>query len=423
MFAEITVNGSTKTVALATAAGLNPAGVTRSLIAGQAFELASPAGLDPAQKVDLGKIAARLRALIKTVAGQFVGRNELVEAFTCGLVAGEHTFVLGAPGTAKTAVASALTKGIGGNLFRVLMNQDTTKEGLIGMIDPVALQAGKWTRRWAGIAACDVAVVDEVWKSSGQNANILLDVLEERKVREGDDERCIPLVSALGMSNEVPEDSERQAIYDRFLIRLTVKYMADSQSFERMLTAAAGQTPIQPAASPDELRLLAAAAELLALDPPASVMNTLKSLWKELGQNGRAISDRRWRKTLKLAAAYSLLLGQPFAAPHLAVAKWTLWSEPDEEAEIRNVVLSKVDPAIAEVLNCEALLASLNDAAGKVNPTDMNAKAAILGNIGKLINKAEALKGTTAAAPHLARLETVVEQAAALNMAIIRKVS
>jgi MoxR-like ATPase len=422
MFAEINVNGSIKVVALNTA-GLNPAKITRSLIAGQAVELADSAGLDPAGKINLSQVASRLRSLINCVSAQFVGRDELVEAFTVGLVANEHTFVLGAPGTAKTAVASALTRGIGGNLWRVLMNQDTTKEGLIGMIDPVALQAGRWTRKWAGIATCDVAVVDEVWKSSGQNANILLDVLEERKVREGDDEHAAPLVSALGMSNEIPEDSERQAIYDRFLIRLTVKYMADSQSFERMLTAAAGQTPIQPAASPDELRLLAAAAELLALDPPADVMNTLKSLWKELGQNGRSVSDRRWRKTLKLAAAYSLLRGEPFAAPHLAVAKWTLWSEPDEEAEIRNLVLAKVDPAIAEVLNCEALLASLQEQAGKVNGTDMQAKAGVLGNIGKLINKVEALKATASAQPHLDRLDAVVDQATQLNMTIIRKVN
>lgn len=411
-----------KIVALGTFPGIDPSKVIRTLFSGQAVELSDVTSLDPADQVDLSKVASNLRQLIKLVSGQFVGRDELVEAFTTGLVAGEHTFVLGPPGTAKTAVASGLTKGIGGNLWRIVMNQDVPRDSLLGTIDPQALQGGKWTRRWSSLATCDVAVVDEVWKSSGQNANILLDALEERRVREGDCEHRMNLISALAMSNEVPEDSERQAVYDRFLIRLTVQYIKDVSSFESMLTADAGQTVISQFVTTDELRLMGAAAELLALDPPQDVTNTIKALWRELGQNGRSVSDRRWRKTLKLTMAYSLLMGEVPSARHCSVAKWTLWQDVDEEPEVRKLVMSKTDPLAGEVLNLEAMMADLLKAKDTLNANDLQAKSEITGKAGKLIDKVEKTLSLNGIGTYKDKLDGIKQQAGDLIMTVIRMV-
>lgn len=384
-----------------------PADIARILINGQAVELHTAAGLDPADAVDLTVVAASLRKLAGVVGSQFVEREELIDAFLAGLVANEHTFALSRPGTAKTSVVKVLTKGFSGRVWGTVMNPDLPRDSMVGTIDPAALSGGKWTRRWAGIATADIAIIDEVWKSSAQNANILLDALEERKVREGDDEISIPLISALSMSNEVPEDSDRAAIFDRFLIRLSINYISDSGNFMSMLTAAAGSVPVSAVTTTDHLRLFGAAAEVLALNAPAKVLKTVQALWRDLGQNGRQVSDRRWRRTLKLAAAYSLLKGEAFGPGHLIVGKWTLWQEADDEASIRELILSKTDPMMGEVLSLEALLSDLNNSLGKLDKTDMAAKAELAGKAGKLKGMAVTMLDEPEAGQHTARIEKV----------------
>lgn len=417
MFTEI--NG--KIIALADAQGIDQSKVVRSLSSGRAVELSDSTGLDPQTKVDLSSVSSKIQTLIGTVKSQFIDRDELIEAFALAMFAGEHAFVLGPPGTAKTAVVSALSKGVDVNLWRVLMNQDTTKDGLLGTIDPKALQNGTWTRRWSSLATADIAIIDEVWKSSGQNANIMLDALEERKVREGDSEHCMPLVSALGMSNEVPEDSERRAIYDRFLIRLTVDYVRDLGNFQSMLTADAGQTSIAKTLTTDELRLTAAAAELIALDPPKAVLDIIKALWREIGQNGRSVSDRRWRKTAKLICAYALMCDETPNARHASVARWTLWVDEDEANDIRDLVMSKADPMVSTVLNLRAKFSDMKKAADQIDPADSAAKSEVTGKLGRLSQEVE----KTLAAPGIDRdqLEMMNREIGALIMAIIKRTS
>lgn len=399
---------------------VNLANVSRRLTNGRAVELTTDGGLDPQDKIDLSAVAANLRQLMATVSAQFVERDELIEAFAVGLVAGEHTFALSPPGTAKTSVADLLTQGVNGDVWTILFNQDIPRDSLVGTIDPQALQGGKWTRRWAGLARCDVAVLDEIWKSSGQNANILLSALQERRVYEGDDAVEIPLLSALAMSNEVPEDSERQAIYDRFLIRLSIRYINDAGNFESMLTADAGSQPIPQLVHTGELRLMAAAAEALALDPPQDVIDTIKSLWREIGQNGHGVSDRRWRKTLKLAMAYSLLLDEPASARHVVVAKWTLWSDHDDENEIRKLVMSKCDPVVGVVLNMEAKLADLKKSRHDIDPDDLSAKAELAGKSGKLSDEVDKVMNQNGVSAYAGRLQAVKDGAEALGREVLR---
>jgi MoxR-like ATPase len=410
MFAMFQMNDKVRVVATADHPGLDENKVVRRLASGLMVELADEQGLQGVP-VDLASITASLRDLITQVSSRFEGREELVEAFVTGMVAGEHTCVLGPPGTAKTSVASTLTKAIAGKFWRVLMNPDTTKDSLLGTIDPQALQNGKWTRRWSGLATAEIAVVDEVWKSSGQNANIMLDALEERRVREGDDEAVLPLISVLGMSNEVPEDSERQAIYDRFLIRLTVQYIKDADSFEGMLTSDAGATEVKSTLITDDLRLLSGVAEVMALEPGKDLLNVIKALWKEVGLNGRSVSDRRWKKTVKLACAYALLNQEVPAAHHAMVARWTLWTDLDEEAEIRKLVMSKTDPHAASILNVEAQLADLQRQVEEVDATSLEAKQEVAAKAGKLVKKANELINAPGIEKYQDRLKYVVKGA------------
>lgn len=415
MWTQIKINGSFSYVALVNTTGIDPSKIIRHLASGRAVELSDgivTGALSPDDTyVDLASIASEIRKVMKSVSQQFVGRDELITAFVTAAVAGEHTFVYGPPGTAKTAVAGAIVEAISGKLWRTLLNADITRDDIYGAIDPNSLKVGKWARSWASFATADVAILDEIWKASPQVNNIFLDGLEERRVRAGDCEQRIPLVTALAMSNELPEDSERQAVYDRFLVRLTVQYMRDPRDFESMLIASAGNTSIASQVTTDHLRLMAAVAELLALHPSPQLMDGMKELWRELGQNGRSVSDRRWRKTLKLACANALLQGETLDAHHLDVARWTLWQELDEEQEIRNLVLSKTDPVAGSVLDCESLLAELNQVVGNLGTMEVAERARVAGKARQLTKKASAVITQNGGKKYEGRLNVVISQA------------
>lgn len=391
-----------------TLGGSAPAGARR-LLSGRAWAVAGHQG-EPGS-IDLSITAQMLARLNLQINAQFIDRAEMTEAVLTALTAGEHCFIYGPPGTAKTALIEAIAAGIGGTFGERQITAETTTDEVFGPIDAIAFSQGQYTRRWAGIAQSDVFYINEVWEASSTVTNIFKTALESRIVHDGDVSRPIPLLSAIADSNHIPTEKNQQADWDRFLVRLSVGYIADSDSFARMLTAGAGSSPIAPMVQPDEIRLMAAASELLALDPPADLKDALRDLWAELRSN--SISDRRWRRTLKLACASALLQGETPEPRHLAVARWTLWNDLDEKQGVADLVMSKCDPMAGTVLNFEALLADLKQAKAAVKRDDMVGRQDLISKGRKLSREASGLvaQGVNGYKP---RLEAVISQANAI---------
>lgn len=359
----------------------------------------------------LNSIGSTLRALRDQAASQFVARAEMAEAVAVALAANEHVFVYGPPGTAKSSLLRSFASGIGGKFFRIVLNPDITREDVVGPLDPAAVRNGEWRRKWSKFATSEIAFLDEVWKASPQVANMLLDGLEERLVTDGDDDLPIPLISAVAASNEVPDDKALRAAYDRFLVRLSLDYIHDPDDFRAMLTSVgtSAANPVAPLLTADDLRTIGKVAEHMALNPPPDITEKLVELWRQIGV-GR-ISDRRWKKTLKLAMAYALLCDEPPAPRHLGVARWTLWSEPDEETSIRNTVLALTDPAASDVLDCEALLADLKVKASGMQGAKLQERAEIAGKARKLVARSQKLAASSDAKAYAARLTAVANEA------------
>ncbi len=357
------------------------------------------------------KTTAALRQLRDQVASQFVARAEMAEAIAVALAAGEHVFVYGPPGTAKSSVLRCFASGIGGKFFRIVLNPDITREDLVGPLDPAAVRNGEWRRKWSKFATADIAFLDEIWKASPQVANMLLDGLEERLLTDGDQDLPIPLISAVAASNEVPEDKALRAAYDRYLVRLSVGYLHDPDDFRALLTAV-GAAPISPLITTNDLRELNRASEALALNPPPDVAEKLLEIWCTIGQG--QISDRRWKKTLKLAMAYALLCDETPSPRHLGVARWTLWTEPDEETAIRNTVLGLTDPVGSDVLDCEALLADLKSKAAGLAGMKLQERAEVAGKARKLVTRTQKLTLSPDAKAYQARLIAVTSEANAV---------
>jgi MoxR-like ATPase len=387
-----------------------------TLAAGRAWLCPSqPADAGPA---DVGNIATRLNALAAAVDAQFVGTTDFTNAIATSLAVGEHTFAYGPPGTAKSSIARAFAAGIGGTFWRGLFNPDTTREEVFGPVDPAAYREnGRWTRRWSGLANANIALLDEFFKASSQVANMCLDALEERRVSSAEGDRQLPLVSAIIASNEIPEDKERQAVYDRLLVRVPVAYVSTAPAFRALFSAQAGRVPIAPTLDSDELLLLAAYAEAVAMNPPAPLVDGLTELWQETRPLGVALSNRRWVRTAKLAVGASLLAGQTPDTHHLSVARWTLWTDPDEAADIGNLVLGLTDPVAGDVLDLEALLADLVARQQEIaadGALELQPLARLVGTAKSLANDADTLASQAGAQPYQDRLTKIHDQAMAV---------
>ena len=385
---------------------------TRRLLSGRAYVSRRNGSLPTDPPADVPLIATALRHLRDQATSQFVARGEMAEAVAVALAAAEHVFVYGPPGTAKSSLLRCFASGIGGKFFRILLNPDITREDLVGPLDPEAIQRGEWRRKWSKFATCDLALLDEVWKASPQVSNMLLDGLEERLVTDGDDDRPIPLISAIAASNKVPEDKAMQAAYDRFLVRLSVGYVRDPDDFRSVLIANAGSQIIPPALTTDDIRLLAATAEAMSFNPPPDMIEKLTEMWQAIGPG--QLSDRRWKKTLKLAMAYALLCDETPSARHLGVGRWTLWTEPDEETDVRNLVLSLTDPMGGDVLDCEALLADLKAKAQTLAGMKLQERAEVAGKARKLITRVQKTQSSADAKPYAVRLNAIVHEANAV---------
>lgn len=385
----------------------------RRLMGGRAFLHNEPVG----QEVKIVDVATRLSGLSKWVAGNFVGRDELCSAIAVALATGEHVFAYGPPGTAKSSVLNQFAEGIGGRFWNFLMNPDTSKDEIIGTVDPAALAMGLWKRKWAGITTCDIAFVDEWGRGNGQVTGLLLRVLEERRASSGDEEISVPLLSAMTASNSIPDDKESEAAFDRLLIRVRVGHIEDMADFKQLFTANANSLVNQVVLQSDELRLLAATSEVLAMNLPKDVVEAMVEMRHSFG--GQGITDRRWLKTAKAACGQALLKATTTVTPsHLSVARWTLWSDLDEADDIANKVMGICDPLGGLMLTLEATLLEAKTKAANAKTGDD--KMEVGQNIAEINGKAEEMLATGRADDYEYRIKAIQREASVLLKEIFK---
>ena len=294
-------------------------------------------------------MTTNLQTLRAALSTQFVERDETIGALLTAIMANEHAFMLGEPGTAKTALAHAIALALGGlKWWEVLMTRFSTPEDLFGPVKLSALQADRFERATDGyLPSAELAFLDECWKANGGILNALLTIMNERVYHNGGAPVPVPLVSCIGASNELPEGPELEALYDRFMVRIYVERIADRGNFLSMLQAPATSIPVLLVDLKAEQAV--AAAVVLGSDIFEAMADTRTATQKA----GMVISDRRWRKSLSLVRATAHLDGRTTAtADDLSVLEHVLWREPGERSAVSRLVQSVVNPNAAKAVEC-----------------------------------------------------------------------
>ena len=86
---------------------------------------------------------SRLRSeVVEPLKRRFVGRDEVVDLIALAVTAGEHLFLHGPPGTAKSALIRQFAAAVRGSDFEYLLTRFSEPNEVFGPIDLVRLRRG-----------------------------------------------------------------------------------------------------------------------------------------------------------------------------------------------------------------------------------------------------------------------------------------
>ncbi|QEH35982.1 ATPase RavA [Aquisphaera giovannonii] len=288
------------------------------------------------------------REVIDALKRRFVGRDEVVDLIALAVVAGEHLFLHGPPGTAKSALIRRFATAVQGRYFEYLLTRFSEPNEVFGPIDLVRLREGTVATVTAGmLPEAEFVFLDELFNANSAILNNLLSVLNERVYRRGAEVHRLPVLSVFAASNHLAEDQALRALFDRFLIRCHVEDLR-REAMPRLLTAgweleAAGADASSVTAA--DLRELGGRVAEVDL---SSILDRYADAVLKVRDLGIAMSDRRAVKVLKLVAASAVLCGRSTAGPtDLWVLRY-VWDREEQIAPLAGLVAGLLEPHAGE---------------------------------------------------------------------------
>lgn len=285
----------------------------------------------------------KLNAVLNSVKQSFVGKDEIIDLLGICLVGRENMFLLGPPGTAKSAIVRQLSKCVeGGKNFEYLLTRFTEPNEIFGPFDIRKLKDGELVTNTEGMMPeASLVFLDEIFNANSAILNSLLMALNERVFRRGKENRKLPALMFVGASNVLPEDEALNALLDRFLIRVNCGYV-DPDLLDDVLLAGwklenRAETEVSNI-TPQDIWDLQQQCRQVDLSP---IRKQYIDLVHNLRSTGIKVSDRRAVKLQNLIAASAFICGRAEAElSDLWVLKY-IW-DTEEQVEILSGIIDNV---------------------------------------------------------------------------------
>ncbi|MEM7782702.1 MAG: AAA family ATPase [Planctomycetota bacterium] len=289
-------------------------------------------------------IAAEFESrVLEPMKRAFVGKDEVIDLLGVSLIARENLFILGPPGTAKSALVQDMARRIEGKVFDYLLTRFTEPNEIFGPFDIRKLRDGELVTNTEGmLPEATFVFLDELLNANSAILNSLLMVLNERVFRRGRESRSLPTLMVVGASNQLPEDDALGALFDRFLLRVNCVNVDDDQ-LGAVLKAGWSleqQVDFEPAVTVQQIQTLQ---NLIKQVDFEQVLPIYIQTIQRLRLAGIQLSDRRAVKLQRMLAASSILCGRSTA---IASDMWVLryiWDTVEEQGILNSLVSQAIE--------------------------------------------------------------------------------
>lgn len=285
----------------------------------------------------------KLKAVLQFVKHAFIGKDEIIDLLGVSLVARENAFLLGPPGTAKSAIIRLLSQCVeDGKNFEYLLTRFTEPNEIFGPFDIRKLKDGELVTNTEGMMPeASMVFLDEIFNANSAILNSLLMALNEKIFRRGKETKKLPALMFVGASNALPEEESLNALLDRFLIRAKCDYVDPDKLQEVLLGGWNLENKLQqqcPVILSAEIRQLQAECRKIDLAP---IRKEYIDIVHSLRNTGIKVSDRRAVKLQNLIAASALICERSSAVlSDLWVLKY-IW-DTEEQIEILEGIINSI---------------------------------------------------------------------------------
>lgn len=289
---------------------------------------------------DLTQIAERLNAgILEPIKSAFVGKDEVVDLMGIALVGGENLFLLGPPGTAKSAIVQELGRRLNCRVFDYLLTRFTEPNELFGPFDIRRLREGDLVTNTEGmLPEAEFIFLDELLNANSAILNSLLMVLNERIFRRGRETVPIPSLMVVGASNHLPEDEDLGALFDRFLLRVRCDNVASERLCEVLQAGWIRETAARSVSSDISVGDVVRLQKSLPTVDLSSVLHPYAETVRRMRVTGIPVSDRRAVKIQRLIAASALLCGRHQANLSDLWVLRHIWDTEEQQALLDSIV-------------------------------------------------------------------------------------
>ena len=295
---------------------------------------------------------SKLEEIKNALNAKFFERENEVEAILIALLSRQHMLMIGPAGTAKSALSVELAKIVQGTeYFQWLLTRFSTPEELFGPLSLKDLEQGVYKRNTATkMPEAHLVFLDEIFKSNSAILNSLLTLINERLFYNNGLPVQVPLMSVIGASNEYPDEGEGlEALFDRFLLRFEIDYIADETNFVSMMKGA-GQHQPMPSMTMEELVQLQFFTDMVAI--PDEVYETLSKIRMELRDEGIRPSDRRFKQSLSVLQAKALInQRQVVKVDDIVILENALWETVDQKDTVSLIVRSHAQDVVTRAID------------------------------------------------------------------------
>ncbi len=211
---------------------------------------------------ELENISAKLMVARENLKNVVYGQEQVIDLCMVAILAGGHALLVGAPGLAKTRLASALGTVLGLNDKRVQFTPDLMPADILGSEVLDEDEKGRKSFRFVpGPVFCQLLMADEINRASPRTQSALLQAMQEHHVTVAGQRHDLPQpFHVLATQNPIEQEGTYplpEAQLDRFLVQVDITY-PPLEAERRMLFSTTGNDEAQPKVAMNTADLVAA---------------------------------------------------------------------------------------------------------------------------------------------------------------------